>query len=388
MKRLLIYLLILLASVWLGIKIHLSAGYVLIAYQGWSVETTLWFALLALLMLFFLLYAFLRCGKFVSTLPSKIKSWINQHQERQARAQTIAGLSELIKGYWGLAEKKLINAAKNSDMALMNYVAAAHAAQRQSAYERRNNYLRLAQQLSPKNSFAVELVQARLQVTSNQLEGALATLYHLKELNPKHQLVLQLLQQVYVKLNDWNSLRDLLPTLRKRKVLPAVELSNLEHQVYAKLLDTITPNAVEELKEFWHSIPKYLQRNPTILAVYIDHLLAHHEFNNAETLLRKMLAHTWDENLVKRYSLITSSDPVKHLALAESWIKPHASTALFLCLGKICKRQMLWGKARYYLDKSAKLSPAREVYYELGEIMEEQNDTAAALVYYRKGCSY
>lgn len=385
MKRLLTYFIILLTSVWLGIKIHASAGYVLITYRSWSIETTLWFALLALLAMFLLFYLLLRSAKLLGTLSNNFKSWIKDHQERIARIQTIAGLGELMKGYWGGAEKKLIGAAKNSDMPLINYVAAAYTAQHQAAYERRDNYLRQAQQLSPHNSFTVELVQARLQIMSNQLERALATLHHLKELNPKHPLVLQLLQKVYVALHDWENLRDLLPWLRKRRVLPPTELADLEHLVYAKLLNVAPLNSAIELKKFWHTVPKYLRHTPAIVVLYVDCLLRHNEFDFAETLLKRNLSHTWDESLVECYARINGKNPVKHLALAESWVKPHESAALFLCLGKICKNQMLWGKARYYFEKSVKLSPTREAYYILGEIAEIEHDNAAALAYYRKG---
>ena len=58
---------------------------------------------------------------------------------------------------------------------------------------------------------------------------------------------------------------------------------------------------------------------------------------------------------------------------------------MLLCLGRICKQQKLWGKARQYLEKSARLAPTAAVYLELGEIMELQHDLQGALNYYTKG---
>ena len=56
-----------------------------------------------------------------------------------------------------------------------------------------------------------------------------------------------------------------------------------------------------------------------------------------------------------------------------------------MCLGRICKQQKLWGKARQYLEKSAYLMETPAVYLELGQIMEMQNDLRGALDSYNKG---
>jgi HemY protein len=271
-------------------------------------------------------------------------------------------------------------------MALINYVAAAHAAQNQGAYDRRNNYLRLAQNISSHNVFAVGLVQARLQFISNQLEGAVATLHHLKEISPKHQLVLQLLYKVYLQLNDWENLRDLLPLLRRRRVLNMNELATLEQQVYVILLNANIIKDLEGLHKAWRDVPRYLRHNAVILVAYSERLIAYGADEEAESLLRKALAELWDEKLVECYSKVKGKNPVKQLAVAESWLQGHESPLLFLCLGRLCKRQSLWGKARYYLEKSLKLLPTRAAYYELGTIMEMENDQHNALLCYRKSC--
>ena len=49
MKRLIIYLIILVAAVWLGLKIAEDPGYALFAYQRWTVEMPLWLAALGII---------------------------------------------------------------------------------------------------------------------------------------------------------------------------------------------------------------------------------------------------------------------------------------------------------------------------------------------------
>lgn len=80
MMRLILLFSVLLISVLAGLQFSHNPGYVLIAFNHWTIETTLWFALLALLLLFFLLYTLcLLFGK----IESLSLSWKRYHEERQ-----------------------------------------------------------------------------------------------------------------------------------------------------------------------------------------------------------------------------------------------------------------------------------------------------------------
>ena len=59
------------------------------------------------------------------------------------------------------------------------------------------------------------------------------------------------------------------------------------------------------------------------------------------------------------------------LNFAETLLKknPH-SAALYLCLGRLCITQHLWGKAKHYLEQSNELHPTPIAYAELGNFMK------------------
>lgn len=59
MMRLILAFIILTVSIWAGVHVQHNPGYVLITIAGWSIETTLWFAVLALVLFFILLHALL-----------------------------------------------------------------------------------------------------------------------------------------------------------------------------------------------------------------------------------------------------------------------------------------------------------------------------------------
>ena len=124
---------------------------------------------------------------------------------------------ELSEGRWRQAERDLLRYVEHSDTPLLNYLAAARAGQQQHAYERRDEYLHLAQSSMPSADVAVALTQAELQLAHQQHEQALATLTRLRAIAPRHTYALRLLVRVYQRLEEWEELRKLLARGEKEK---------------------------------------------------------------------------------------------------------------------------------------------------------------------------
>jgi HemY protein len=383
MKRIIICFFALLFSVWLGIIMYRNPGYVLVSYQNWSIETSLWFAIVTLAVLFLLFYMLLRFSSGVSSVAIRIKQWLSNRRKRKARIQTTLGLYDFVEGNWKLAEKKLVRAAKYSDMPLINYLAAAFMAQRQYALARRDNYLLLAQKTDTEHPIVIGLTQAQLQISNRQWEEALATLQRLHQLRPKNVFILQLLEQAHLELKDWTGLKTLLPILRKRHTFSIEEINQLELRVYSELLLLSKTNNTVEIK--WNELPRYLQKQPALVAIYAEYLLANNKIEEAEDVLKMVLHKILDKRLLELYAVLPSNNPIKKIARAEKWLKENPeNAALLLCLGRICKQQKLWGKARQYLEKSLRLGATPAVYSELGQIMEMQNDLRGALELYKR----
>jgi HemY protein len=384
MKRTLFYFLILLAAVWLGVIIHNNPGYVLLSFNNWTIETSLWFAIIALVIIFVVLLFLLRLGKTANGIVLGLRKYFTNRRQRKARARTTTGLYDLVEGKWKSAERNLIKAALYSDMPMINYLAAALMAQKQNAYDRAENYLRHAQNAPSSRYFAVGLTQARLQIINKKWEEALATLQALHQKNPKNKLILELLQKVCIEVGEWHMLRDLVPALRKHHVLPMPEINQLEQKVWRELLTRSINDKRTEI--VWQQMPRYLHRNQAILAIYCSYLITANLHDEAEALIKLSLRKNLDKKLLDLYSSITSDKPLRKLARAEEWLEKNPQDAhLLLSLGQICKNLKLWGKARHYLEMSAKLAPTPEVFYELGKIMVAQNDSRAAIEYFSKG---
>lgn len=387
MKLLILFLTVLLLFVWLGLKIQADPGYVLLAYQQWTVETPLWFAIAAIVVGFILFHILLRLLYRLGNVASQWRVWAQQRRLRRAHERTSRGLIELAEGHWRAAEKDLLKAAQYTDMPLINYLSAARAAQELGEDERRDDYLHKAHLVMPSAEIAVGLTQAQLQFNHQQLEQALATVRRLHELAPKHPYILKLLQKIYLELQDYENLEVLLPSLKKAKVLSPNEMLLLQQKIYLGLLQQAEKSHDQGLIEtVWYRMPKELQKEPVILTQYVRYLLHAKQDVLAEQLLKETLKKRWDDALVTYYGLVIGEDNGKQLAQAESWLKLHPDDpALLLCLGRLCIRNSLWGKAKGYLEDCLALSPSAETYSTLAQLLEKMDEKEQANQYFKKG---
>lgn len=89
MHRFFIFLLVLAISVWIGAKITLDPGYMLITWHKLAIEMPLWLATLALIISFILIYYLIRFIRYLLILPKK---W--RHNLDEKRSQKIMALND------------------------------------------------------------------------------------------------------------------------------------------------------------------------------------------------------------------------------------------------------------------------------------------------------
>jgi len=387
MKILILALLGLAASVFLALAVKEDNGYILIGYGQWTIEGSLAFFLVMNLVLFALLYLSLRIISRVSSTPRKLHDWRQHRGAVKARKALTQGLVELSEGNWKRAEKDLVRFAGRSETPLLNYLAAARSAQQQDAHERRDHYLQLAHESMPAADVAVGLTQAELQLDHAQLEQALATLKHLQEIAPRHTHVLKLLKELYVRLDDWPSLGQLLPELKKRKVIDQEELQKLELRVYHhQLLQAAQDENLTQLQTVWNRIPFTVRSREEMVTTYVNHLMNREEYNQVEHILRDSINRNWSDDLVELYGRVPADESARQLTVAEEWLKEQSRNAtLLLTLGRLCLRGKLWGKARTYLEASIGIEPTIAAYRALGALLERMEEKEKALACFKAG---
>jgi len=378
--------LVILAGAALGVLVGRDNGYVLLSAGNYTIEMSLALLLIILGVVFSALYFTIRLLIRTYQLPKDVRGWKQRRGARLAQGAMTRGLLEMSEGNWRSAEKRLVRYADRSETPLLNYLAAARAAQLQGEHERRDAYIRLAHENMPSADVAVSLTQAELQLADHQLEQALATLKHLRSVAPKHTYVLRLLRRLYEQLGDWEHLKELIPELRRRKVESADDLRGLELKTHRALLEQgFLNNDQSYLERTWAAVPKALRSDPEIVGDYAGYLQERSEDKQAEKLLREALRHGWNTQLVELYGIIECPEPGKHLSQLEKFLNEHPDDpTLLLTLGRLSMRAKLWGKARGYLEACVGRNGPIDAYRELGRLLEHMNEGDEALQIYRK----
>lgn len=370
-------------------------GYVLIAFKEMTFESSLWGLLLLVMLIIGALWMTAGLIKMLLATLGFVVPISSKARKRRAHKLFNRGLTEFTKGHWKKAERLLSQAARAGDAPLINYLAAARAAHESGNNEACATYLRQADNKAPGADMAIGITQAQLQLSSDQLEQALATLTSLYQKHPRHAYILKLLKEVYYRLGDWQSLSELLPKLRKFKVVTDEQYHQLEQQAFKALFEQAYQRGASEftldgkikpVTKVWNHLSSAQKRDPVILHRYANTLSMLGADQKAEQLIRQNLTNSYSEDLIRLYGKVKGNDTSQQLLFAEKQLNSRTNDPeLLLCLGRLSLRNELWGKAREYLEASLKLRKSVDAYNELGQLLASLDDFETSTRYFQDG---
>jgi HemY protein len=275
------------------------------------------------------------------------------------------------------------------DSTVVNYLAAAFAAYELGDKEGGMQFLDTAETKFPTARSTISSLRAQLLYKSGQLEQCLAVLEQTKKNSLNDPKLMTLLKDVYVKLEDWSQLEELLPALEKNKIVDKAEARQIHKRVFMENLYRLQAAATAkgeeglgELRKTWKKAPQPYKEDAKVVKHYVDLLLKLGDQEEAAKAIEYALSKTWNVELVQRYGAQEIGDSARQLLVAENWLKSRPADAdLLLSLGRISMRNQLWGKAREYYETSLKISPSAEAYGELGRLLKHLGETEAGESY-------
>lgn len=358
-------------------------GYVLINFRGYVVEMSV--TVLAFLLV--LAYLLVRGLVQVWLAPRRLGQAWTRLRIRYAGRQATKGYIALAEGRLARGERLLTRGARLSDTPLLNYLAAARAAQMQGDRNRRDGWLRMAAEQVPAAAHAVLLTQAELQLEDGQYDEALASLQRVREQYPDHPQALKMLGELHFRRAAWQPLAELLPLIRRRGNVPADMLDAWTTDAYRHIMQAPGLDRAR-LDAAWHELPRQLRSEPRIVEARARALITAGAADDAEPEIRRALRERWDAGLVNIYGELPVADTAAQLKHIESWLADHSEDpVLLLAAGRACIRHQLWGKARSYLETSIAIRPAPESYHALGQLMVRVGEGQSASRAFEKGLS-
>jgi HemY protein len=376
-------IIIVLALIASGFAAHFllaDPGYVAINFRGYLIEMSVPVLVFLTVALFVAIWLIRK----ILIAPRRIGEAAGRYRSARSGQKMTRGLIEMAEGNFARGERMLARSASTSDSPLFNYLQAARAAHLQGKNDRRDEWLRLAYQDIPEAANAVLLTQAEFQLDQGQHEQALATLRRLDENSKDHGHALALMGRLYYRLEDWASLRDILPRIRKHSHLKPETLSKWELRVYREDIDGAMDG--DALTAAWKAVPRAQKKELSLLEAYYRGLMRTDQHARAEKELASALKSDWRGPLVRLFGIVEGVDASKQLKRAEGWLGTHSEDPdLLLTAARLCLRNELWGKARSYLETVLSLRPTPEVYQEYGALLNQLGETDAAADAFRDG---
>lgn len=350
-------------------------GFVQIHFLDWTVETSVLVLFLGFLLLWVAVQLLVRLWRLPAETARKV-------QEKRALAQLEKGLLALTEGDWRTAERALEKSTSTRGKTTARYLAAAQAADGQSAEDRREYYLEQADSGGTRKKFLVELTRARMLLQGGSRAEALPILQELHQRRKRHPQVLELLARCYRELGHWDELQALFPALQKSGVLTEDQLDDLKIQVAVNRLSSA--GDPDQLQEAWNRLPRQLRQESSVILVFAEQAGRLERADLAEPVLRASLKSSWDPALVLRYGDPGAGHVAQRLKQCEKWLLQHPDdAALHLALGRLCAGEEIWGKARQHLIRSLEIEPSSAGYDTFGQLLERQGDLELAMACFR-----
>ena len=325
MKKSLLYLLIVIvvAGV-LGTLAANDPGYVLVSYDGMSLQTGLWVFLGAIGLLVFSLWLLGKLLRGLFGTTKRIQAWRLDRQRGKSIEHTNRGLLLLQEGNANRAKKFLTSGIKHQPQPVVNYLHLARAANESDKADEREKYLRLAMESDPSAKVAIAMTRAELATERQDWQACLDALGDV----PVNQRSLTLKKDALLALNKWNSLEKLLPQLKK--MLDAEAYSSLEKRMVLEVFEAENSSDEKRLA-IYRGASESVRLDLDVLLSLCQNMRYETE---AEAIVRRVLKKTWLPELVEEYGQLGKETLNKRLKTVQGWQKQHpVDASLEYCLG-------------------------------------------------------
>lgn len=374
MIQLLLLAIILVGGLIVGTTFADQQGYVLISVAETTIEMSLTTLVIFIGALIAGLFVLEMIVKRILSVGSFTRGWFSARHLRKARYNTFKGMLKLHEGEWKEAERLITKGGRHNDFPLLNYLAAAEAAQGRQQIEQRDHYLKMASEQAD-STLAVALTSAKLQMREQQYELALATLQSVKVDYPRNPVLLELLKECYLALNEWQPLKNIIHPLTKANLITEQQALELEEKAECGLMEFIATNqGTVGLLDHWNSLPKKLKKHVPVLVCLIKQLHARKADSEAYIILRDNLKKRSDDRLVELLPTLNLADYHPVTVLLEEMVNHDARNPVVQStLAQLYMRIEKWQPAREHFEAALAIREDMSDYAYLARVLDKQN---------------
>lgn len=387
---------ILTSSVAVGIALALNqGGFVTFWWSHWRVDVKISTMLIALLLIFSVLWFVSKVSFELFSLPQKARNY----RYRLKESKKVDLVFQLIISYF---QRNYLKVIKDAEALKKNFKN--HEFGQGSSLSSLVSYLTAkAADVTGNNALRDKCIQeSKLSVNKNISSYLFVDLLKieslLKEKKIKESLVfftdfqkeygdVDEFLKLQVKANeaaeDWEEVLRIVRILEKKKNLISFNCKYYKNLSIKKLFLSNATDVVST-KKIIGLIKNDYKYNSELTYIVSSALLKTGNRKKSKVILEEFLNRNWDSNILSLYSecLTESNDTLeKFMEWQENFSKHHE---FYFNFGLVCKQQKLWGKAQQHFEKSIKINPSVEALVELAEVFKIIANDEAALKCWQK----
>ncbi|BET26141.1 heme biosynthesis-associated TPR repeat protein [Limnobacter thiooxidans] len=384
MKQLIGLLLVVVVAVAVTLMAQGNASKVLVFFGQYRIDMSLNFAVVAILLLFFVLHITLRTWRASSQLPGKFKEyWMNRKQNALLKANT-QGLIALITGDEQGAQKALNQASKTGIETDLSYLIRAMSAIQADRFDVAEDILNQEKANVGEHSHALVVLRAKVALFKQDFTGALAMLEAMDPLAARLPQVQRLRMLALIGLARWQE-----ALIQYRACVSASALTQSEKnealiRIYSGLCDAAGQDPGQMQQVLSNSKAAELELTG-VLRVLAAGLTRCGLITAARNMLETGLTQQFNRELLPVYHAVAVLEPRESLPHVERLLAQQPTDLRLLELAAdVCEREQLWGKAISRFETVYASQPSAHVAGKLERLYEAANQGERAKVWREK----
>lgn len=342
-------------------------GYVLVRVRGTTIETSLVFAIVALLVAWAVVSIVVRFARW------PFRAWGRAYR-RRGRERLASGLTALAEGRYAEAERSLAKASNHAALRGPALLAIAQSAHERGSEERAREAL---DQIGAGEEAAALALRAQFLIGNGRAAEALALLKPKAEKGTLPPRGLRLLIDAALASGDTRTALDAIPMLARTQTLAHDDQIALDTRTLAAALAAAPDTS--RLNALWGGASRAQRRRPELIAAFAHRSAAQGQVLAAMDEIESAERREWNDALALAYADLGPAELPARTRKAESWLAlaPN-SAALATALGRLCAQQSLWGKGQQYLERAIAIEESPLAWETLGDCYAGADDAATA----------
>ena len=342
-------------------------GYVMVRVRGTTLETSLVFAVVALLVLWGVLSIVVRFARW------PFRAWGRAYR-RRGRERLASGLTALAEGRYANAERDLAKASSHPALRGPALLALAQSAHERGSEERARETL---DRIDGAEKPAAIVLHAKFLLDSGRASEALALLKSAAANGTLPPRGLRLLVDAALATGDTRAALDAMPALARTQSIAPEDQIALDTRTYAAAL-AAAPDAAR-LNALWNGASRAQRRRPELIAAFARRAAQLGQVLAAMDEIESAERREWNDALALAYADLGPAELPARTRKAENWLSvaPN-SAALATALGRLCASQSLWGKSEQYLERALAIEESPLAWETLGDCYAGSGDAGTA----------